>query len=103
MFGRAAPDGEPQNAATIQHRTREKHLSSGICRLDQLIGELVAFFWARTLDAQAEQVQRVGGDNFKAWVSSHECRQFLGNCNMSSNEFLEYGSAVGTNCEPQLE
>ena len=51
MFGRAAPDGEPQNAATIQHRTREKHLSSGICGLDELIGELVAVFWARTLDA----------------------------------------------------
>ena len=46
MFGRAAPDGEPQNAATIQHRTREKHLSSGVCRLNELIGEAVALFWA---------------------------------------------------------
>ena len=66
MFGRAAPDGEPQNTATIQHRAREKHLSSGICRLNKLIGELVAFFGARTLDAQAEQVQSVGGDNLKS-------------------------------------
>ena len=51
MLGRAAPDGEPQNTSLIQHRTREKHLSSGICGLDELIGESVAVFWARTLDA----------------------------------------------------
>ena len=38
MFGRAAPDGKPENASTVQHRAREKHLSSGVCRLNELIG-----------------------------------------------------------------
>jgi hypothetical protein len=46
MFGRAAPDGKPENASTVQHRAREKHLSSGVCRLNELIGEAVALFWA---------------------------------------------------------
>lgn len=55
----------------IQHRKREKHLSSGVSGLNELIGGLVVFFWARTLDAQAEQVQRMGGDKIKAWVRSN--------------------------------
>jgi hypothetical protein len=41
-FGGTPTDGKPENASTVQHRAREKHLSSGICRLNELIGESVA-------------------------------------------------------------
>jgi hypothetical protein len=37
-FGGTPSDGKPENASTVQHRAREKHLSSGVCRLNELIG-----------------------------------------------------------------
>lgn len=66
VLGRATTDREAQNTATIQRSSGEEDFSSGVGGLDELIGELVAFFGARTLDAQAEQVQSVGGDNLKS-------------------------------------
>jgi hypothetical protein len=37
-FGGTPTDGKPENASTVQRRAREKHLSSGLCRLNELIG-----------------------------------------------------------------